>query len=210
MAAALPCFARRSSHAHRLRSKEYGRFGNGSLLFGRSLPSAQRLSRAARPLAVGDPGANLKPVGSTVVQECKSSRRSRACPEGHGRMRVRAVAGGPSSGGPRARSGGLERARWRVLECCAFVEAKHECKPPTEIVPSVGPAEYRSAGLQGGCRHRLRPCRRRCRAWPRSNAKGRAPCEWSNPSIERTHNGGAQCPAPSRVVPPLCAAHVKR
>jgi len=31
-----------------------------------------------------------------------------------------------------------------------------------------------------------------------------------NPSIERTHNGGAQCPAPSRVVPPLCAAHVKR
>ena len=32
----------------------------------------------------------------------------------------------------------------------------------------------------------------------------------SNPSIERTHNGGAQCLAPSRVVPPLCAAHVKR
>ena len=31
-----------------------------------------------------------------------------------------------------------------------------------------------------------------------------------NPSIERTHNGGAQCLAPSRVVPPLCAAHVKR
>jgi len=31
-----------------------------------------------------------------------------------------------------------------------------------------------------------------------------------NPSIERTHNGGAQCPAPSRAVPPLCAAHVKR
>jgi hypothetical protein len=31
-----------------------------------------------------------------------------------------------------------------------------------------------------------------------------------NPSIERTHNGGAQCPAPSRVVTPLCAAHVKR
>ncbi len=32
----------------------------------------------------------------------------------------------------------------------------------------------------------------------------------SNPSIERTHNGGAQCLAPSMVVPPLCAAHVKR
>jgi hypothetical protein len=31
-----------------------------------------------------------------------------------------------------------------------------------------------------------------------------------NPSIERTHNGGARCPAPSRVVTPLCAAHVKR
>jgi len=31
-----------------------------------------------------------------------------------------------------------------------------------------------------------------------------------NPSIERTHNGGAQCLAPSRVVTPLCAAHVKR
>jgi len=31
-----------------------------------------------------------------------------------------------------------------------------------------------------------------------------------NPSIERTHNGGAQCPAPSRAVAPLCAAHVKR
>ncbi len=31
-----------------------------------------------------------------------------------------------------------------------------------------------------------------------------------NPSIERTHNGGAQCLASSRVVPPLCAAHVKR
>jgi hypothetical protein len=31
-----------------------------------------------------------------------------------------------------------------------------------------------------------------------------------NPSIERTHNGGAQYPDPSRVVPPLCAAHVKR
>jgi hypothetical protein len=31
-----------------------------------------------------------------------------------------------------------------------------------------------------------------------------------NPSIERTHNGEAQCLAPSRVVPPLCAAHVKR
>jgi len=31
-----------------------------------------------------------------------------------------------------------------------------------------------------------------------------------NPSIERTHNGGAQCLAPSRAVAPLCAAHVKR
>jgi hypothetical protein len=31
-----------------------------------------------------------------------------------------------------------------------------------------------------------------------------------NPSIEGTHNGGAQCPASSRVVPPLCAPHVKR
>ena len=31
-----------------------------------------------------------------------------------------------------------------------------------------------------------------------------------NPSVERTHNGGAQWHAPSRVVPPLCAAHVKR
>jgi len=36
------------------------------------------------------------------------------------------------------------------------------------------------------------------------------PNRGSNPSIERTHNGGAQCPAPSRVVTPLCAAHVKR
>ena len=34
--------------------------------------------------------------------------------------------------------------------------------------------------------------------------------ERPNHSIERTHNGGAQCLAPSRVVPPLCAAHVKR
>jgi len=34
--------------------------------------------------------------------------------------------------------------------------------------------------------------------------------ERPNPSIERTHNGGAQCLAPSRAVPPLCAAHVKR
>jgi len=33
---------------------------------------------------------------------------------------------------------------------------------------------------------------------------------WPNPSIERTHNGGAQCHAPSRAVAPLCAAHVKR
>jgi len=33
---------------------------------------------------------------------------------------------------------------------------------------------------------------------------------WPNPSIERTHNGGAQCLAPSWPVPPLCAAHVKR
>jgi hypothetical protein len=31
-----------------------------------------------------------------------------------------------------------------------------------------------------------------------------------NPSIERTHNGGARLRAPSGVVPPLCAAHVKR
>ena len=29
-------------------------------------------------------------------------------------------------------------------------------------------------------------------------------------SIERTHNGGAQCLAPSGAVPPLCAAYVKR
>ena len=29
-----------------------------------------------------------------------------------------------------------------------------------------------------------------------------------NPSIERTHNGGAQLHAPSRVVAPLCAAHL--
>ena len=33
---------------------------------------------------------------------------------------------------------------------------------------------------------------------------------WPNPSIERTHNGGAQLRAPSRAVAPLCAAHVKR
>jgi len=31
-----------------------------------------------------------------------------------------------------------------------------------------------------------------------------------NPSIEGTHNGGAQLRAPSRAVPPLCAPHVKR
>ena len=31
-----------------------------------------------------------------------------------------------------------------------------------------------------------------------------------NPSVERTHNGGAQCSGPSGVVPQLCAAHVKR
>jgi len=31
-----------------------------------------------------------------------------------------------------------------------------------------------------------------------------------NPSIERTHNGGAQCLAPSQPAAPLCAAHVKR
>ena len=31
-----------------------------------------------------------------------------------------------------------------------------------------------------------------------------------NPSIERTHNGGAQWRAPSRAAAPLCAAHVKR
>ena len=31
-----------------------------------------------------------------------------------------------------------------------------------------------------------------------------------NPSIERTSNGGALCLAPSRLVAPLAAAHVKR
>ena len=33
---------------------------------------------------------------------------------------------------------------------------------------------------------------------------------WPNPSIERTHNGGAQWHAPSRSGAPLCAAHIKR
>jgi len=33
---------------------------------------------------------------------------------------------------------------------------------------------------------------------------------WPNPSVERTHNGGARLFAPSRVAAPLCAAHVKR
>ena len=31
-----------------------------------------------------------------------------------------------------------------------------------------------------------------------------------NPSIEGTHNGGAQSRAPSRSAAPLCAPHVKR
>jgi len=31
-----------------------------------------------------------------------------------------------------------------------------------------------------------------------------------NPSVERTHNGGARFLAPSRSATPLCAAHVKR
>ena len=35
----------------------------------------------------------------------------------------------------------------------------------TKALHSVGPAEYRSAGFRGGCRHRLRPCRQRRRAW---------------------------------------------
>jgi hypothetical protein len=48
--------------------------------------------------------------------------------------------------------------------------------------------------------------RSRCRGISNSHASPSRP----NPSIERTHNGEAQCPAPSRVVPPLCAAHVKR
>ena len=33
---------------------------------------------------------------------------------------------------------------------------------------------------------------------------------WPNPSIEGTHNGGAQLRAPSRSAVPLCAPHVKR
>jgi len=33
---------------------------------------------------------------------------------------------------------------------------------------------------------------------------------WPNPSIEGTHNGGAQWRAPSRSAAPLCAPHVKR
>jgi len=33
---------------------------------------------------------------------------------------------------------------------------------------------------------------------------------WPNPSIEGTHNGGAQWRAPSRLAAPLCAPHVKR
>ncbi len=33
---------------------------------------------------------------------------------------------------------------------------------------------------------------------------------WPNPSIEGTHNGGAQLRAPSRSAAPLCAPHVKR
>jgi len=36
------------------------------------------------------------------------------------------------------------------------------------------------------------------------------PNRGSNPSIERTSNGGAHCFAPSRPVTPLAAAHVKR
>ncbi len=33
---------------------------------------------------------------------------------------------------------------------------------------------------------------------------------WPNPSIERTHNGGAQRRASEALVAPLCAAHVER
>jgi len=36
------------------------------------------------------------------------------------------------------------------------------------------------------------------------------PNQWPNPSIEGTHNGGAQWRAPSRSAAPLCAPHVKR
>jgi len=47
-------------------------------------------------------------------------------------------------------------------------------------------------------------------SWKPRLCRARRSSEVPNPFIERTHNGGAQCPAPSRVVTPLCAAHVKR
>jgi len=45
-----------------------------------------------------------------------------------------------------------------------------------------------------------------------SVGRGRLESSWvrPNPSVERTHNGGARLFAPSRSEAPLCAAHVKR
>jgi len=172
MAAAVPCFARRRSHAHCLRSKECGRFGNRSPLFGRSLANAWRLSRATRPSAVGEPETKLNPVGSTVIQECsrqeevtrtrKAGRPSTNTCEGRRRRPVLRRSASQEQRLERGYAGEYSKA------VPALKQARMQT---TKVVPSVGPAEYRSAGLQGGCRHRLRPCRRRCRAWPRSNAR---------------------------------------
>jgi len=96
--------------------------------------------------------------------------------------------------------------------------------PPTEFVAYSGnrvphrtshePFHRTAPGSQSGGnggRARLRATHQFLqRSWSRMLAIVCLIEHRPNPSIERTSNGGAQCPAPSRVVTPLCAAHVKR
>ena len=101
---------------------------------------------------------------------------------------------------------------WRGLRKVGFLRAAESHAPSTGFA-------LKSNSMQGARSPVKHPtsCQVRCqRPVASSTVGGRckeavaSENERPNHSIERTHNGGAQCLAPSRVVPPLCAAHVKR
>ncbi len=101
---------------------------------------------------------------------------------------------------------------WCGLRTAGFLRAAESHAPPARFAQKSSSMQDARSPLKHPTSYQVR-CRKPvtsstvgCRCKEAAASENERP----NHSIERTHNGGAQCLAPSRVVPPLCAAHVKR
>ena len=161
--------------------------------------AAQLLRWAIRPLAAGEPLPLIKAVGS-IGAGCPSAGGQRAVGAARSRLRwqpfqVRAAS--------ETRPGGQSRIPRKcspIPKLCTLSALRSTAAPDCKVGAGTGFA--RAAGVVTLGYQEYTNTVPSERVVPFSLRP--------NPSIERTHNGGAQCLAPSRVVPPLCAAHVKR